>query len=158
MQVTLYPGESVQIEFANTDGQFEIHFDTSEHPNAIIVKETANLTPNRVGAGDAILYHDEFMVNEDEVSDDESEIASDEDDAEETPTGFFMDASGNVHCTAFVHCAILDAGWSPKDGSRQRKVQSLNSEDTVTGEYDFYRTLAELESVSGTKLTREIIA
>jgi hypothetical protein len=156
MNITLYPGESVQVDFSETDGQFEVHFSSKEHPNAIVVKETANITPTKIGAGDAVLYHDEFLRGDPE--DMEVSDGDDDDDAEETPTGFFMDKNNRIHCTAFVHCEVVDAGWDSKDGSRQWKAQTLDAQDTVTGEYDFYRTLEELESVSGTKMARTVIA
>ncbi len=60
MIVTLNPGDVLQVQFAETDGAFEIHFDSQQHPNAIIVKETDGLRGNILGEAATILYEERF--------------------------------------------------------------------------------------------------
>ena len=59
MKITLAPKEMLQVDFANTDGQFNIHFDTSDFPDAIVVDEVSGCTPNTVGHT-GVLYQDKF--------------------------------------------------------------------------------------------------
>ena len=58
--VTIKIGTAVRIEFADTDGGFEIHYDTAEHPGQLIVKETDGLPDSYERTG--ILYCEEFGV------------------------------------------------------------------------------------------------
>ena len=60
MIVTLKPKEALTIEFYECDGQYEIHFDTLEHPQRIVVKETANLAGSVKGKGFETLYEEHF--------------------------------------------------------------------------------------------------
>jgi len=150
-KITLYPGEQLQIEFAATDGQFEVHFATDEHPNALVLKETAGIAGNKIGHAFSIIYHDDFD------SDNVAEVAEEQ---KEKPVGFFMDACGKIQCTEFVHCRIVPANLNTVSGDLaypNEIVETLNSEDEVTGEFTLYRTLHELESVSGTTLAKKIL-
>jgi len=60
MKVTIKPGESVDIELEGTDGEFSVHFDTKEHPQAVVVKESAGLEGNVKGGANEILYEEIF--------------------------------------------------------------------------------------------------
>ncbi len=60
MIITLNPGEKLIVEFHESDGQFEIHFDSEEHKDAIVVKETAYLPGNVCGIGGETLYCEKF--------------------------------------------------------------------------------------------------
>lgn len=56
--ITIKAGTAVRIELDDTDGAFEIHYDTSEHRGQLVVKEADGLPDSydRVG----ILYCEEF--------------------------------------------------------------------------------------------------
>jgi hypothetical protein len=58
--IELKPGESLTVKLFETDGEFEIHYDTKEHPNALVVKETAGLPGSIKGDADSILYHEDW--------------------------------------------------------------------------------------------------
>lgn len=60
--IVLSHGESVSVQFEGTDGSFELHFDTTDHPNQIVVKETACLYGNVVGEGNSVLYQDDLSL------------------------------------------------------------------------------------------------
>ena len=73
MKITLAPKEMLQVDFANTDGQFNIHFDTVEYDSAIVVEEVSGCTPNLVGRT-GIIYHDSMSaVGEGELEGDEDD-------------------------------------------------------------------------------------
>lgn len=59
MKVILKPGDTLIIEFADSDGQFQIDFDSTEFPNQVIVRETAGM-PGNVVEGLGILHHEKF--------------------------------------------------------------------------------------------------
>lgn len=42
------------------DGEFEIHYDSPEHPGCLIIKETAGLPGNQLGKANSILYSEFF--------------------------------------------------------------------------------------------------
>lgn len=153
MHITLKPGEHIAIQFHQTDGEFEIHFDTPKHPKALVVEEVSQALTNVVG----VLLHEPLLYDDDTDDDDsDTPIGSHQNDPE--PVGFFMDAHNRIHCTAFVHCRVDDASWKSKSDNRKWVVETLNADDDVTGEFDFYATLEELESASGLKQARKIIA
>jgi hypothetical protein len=56
--VTLSPKDELIVQFNGTDGEFSIHFDTDEFPNAIVVEETGGY-PDSTGRQD-ILYKEDF--------------------------------------------------------------------------------------------------
>lgn len=58
--IIMHPGDVLKIQFMETDGEFEIHFDTDEHPNSLIVKETAGLPGSVMGAAESTLYHEQW--------------------------------------------------------------------------------------------------
>lgn len=64
--IVLQPGDKLTIRFSDTteridcDGCFEVHFDSKEHPDALVIKETEGLPGSEVGAANAILYHEKF--------------------------------------------------------------------------------------------------
>lgn len=60
-KILLKSGDYVAVGFADSDGGFEVHFDTANHPNAIILKETAGLPGNVKGGANEILYHEQFI-------------------------------------------------------------------------------------------------
>ena len=67
MRVLVQPGETLTIGFADEDGneqdgEFKLFFDTKEHPNAVILQETAGLPGSVCGNAGAILYHEQFGV------------------------------------------------------------------------------------------------
>lgn len=63
--VAVAPGCPVTINFVDengypVDGQFEIHFNTKEHPGQLLIKETADLPGSDVGAAGAVLYREVY--------------------------------------------------------------------------------------------------
>lgn len=64
MKIILSPGEDLQIEFADTDGQFTIAFDTVQFPRQIVVKETGGMDGNVIGIARAVLYRESFSDRE----------------------------------------------------------------------------------------------
>lgn len=65
MKIMIAPGETLKIGFLDengreSDGEFEVHFDTKEHPNSLLIKETAGLPGSILGGAEAILYHEYF--------------------------------------------------------------------------------------------------
>lgn len=60
MIVTLEPGDFVKIQFKDTDGEFQVHFDTEEHNCSIVVKETGGMPGNIIGDARTILHHEDF--------------------------------------------------------------------------------------------------
>lgn len=58
MILELSPKDELIIRFNGTDGEFTIHFDSEEFPNAIVVEETGGC-PDTTGRQD-ILYKEEF--------------------------------------------------------------------------------------------------
>jgi hypothetical protein len=156
MNITLKPGEHIAVQFDQTDGEFQIHFDTAEHPNQIVVKETGGISATTIGAALSVLYQDKlnggrYLPNDSDITDEEREASE---KLDKQPVGFFMDAHNRIHCTALVHCRVdLADGEEGPD----QIVSTLDSEDMTTGEYTFYRSLAELEAASGLKLARKIV-
>lgn len=68
MKVMIAPGETLTIGFLDEnghemDGEFQVHFDTEEHPSSLIIKETAGLPGSVLGEACAILYHEHFGVS-----------------------------------------------------------------------------------------------
>ncbi len=59
--LTLTTGDALVIEFAHTDGQFEIHFDSKEAPDQILIRETAGLDGNVVGKALQTMYKKVFV-------------------------------------------------------------------------------------------------
>lgn len=64
--ITLMPGEKVVIQFHESDGEFEIHFDTAGHPDAIVVKETGGFEGSVKGAALEIMHHEQFDTGDPE--------------------------------------------------------------------------------------------
>lgn len=60
--ITIKAGTAVCIEFADTDGSFEIHYDSPAHPGQLLVKETEGAHDSTGRKG--ILYCEEFEVVE----------------------------------------------------------------------------------------------
>lgn len=58
--IVIAPGDKLTIQLANCDGEFEVHFDTQEHPQQVVVKETAGLPGSEVGVALAVLYCEDF--------------------------------------------------------------------------------------------------
>ena len=58
--IVLAPGEKLTIQLAESDGEFEVHFDTSEHPRQVVIKETAGLPGSEIGDAMAVLYCEDF--------------------------------------------------------------------------------------------------
>lgn len=81
--VTLSPGEPLIILFAETDGEFHIHFDTEKYPNSVVVEEVAGLQGSVCGAANSVIYHDALLgVTDDAEVDDviEGVVEVDEED------------------------------------------------------------------------------
>lgn len=62
MIITLNPKDKLVVRFAGTDGEFEIHFDSAELPQQLIVRETAGISGNRAGVANSTLYHDDWTM------------------------------------------------------------------------------------------------
>jgi hypothetical protein len=60
MIITLNTSDKLVVHFAEVNGEFEIHFDTSEYPKQLVVRETAGFPGNRVGAASSLLYHEDW--------------------------------------------------------------------------------------------------
>lgn len=72
MIIRLRPGEKLTIGFADDDhnpedGEFEVHFDTVEHKDRIVVKETAHLPGSVKGGAGEILYEEHFTNPEEDA-------------------------------------------------------------------------------------------
>ena len=64
-KIMIAPGETLTIGFLDEegreiDGEFQVHFDTKEHPKSLLIKETAGLPGSILGSAEAILYHEYF--------------------------------------------------------------------------------------------------
>lgn len=66
--ITLAPNEKLTIQFAECDGEFEVHFDTAEHPKQIAIKETAGLPGSEIGGALEVLYRENFSEQVDGLS------------------------------------------------------------------------------------------
>jgi hypothetical protein len=62
MIITLNPKDKLVVRFEGTDGEFEIHFDSAELPQQLIVRETAGIGGNRTGVANSTLYHDDWTM------------------------------------------------------------------------------------------------
>lgn len=60
MIVKLEEGDMLKIKFKGADGEFEVHFDSSQHPDSLVVKETAGLDGNVCGGKWRTLYVEQF--------------------------------------------------------------------------------------------------
>lgn len=64
IKVKVERGDILIIEFydgdKDNDGQFEVHLDSSEFPNRLIIKESAGLSGNVKGLSNEILYEEKF--------------------------------------------------------------------------------------------------
>lgn len=65
IQVSIGCSEALRVHFHDSDGhpedgEFEIHYNTKEHPSSIIVRETAGLPGSVAGLGNEILYQETF--------------------------------------------------------------------------------------------------
>ncbi len=61
--IVLSPGDVLKVQFDESDGAFEVHFDTTEHPNSVVIKETGGFEGSICGAAEAILYHEDFSFD-----------------------------------------------------------------------------------------------
>ena len=64
MKIELKPGESIQIEFEETDGQFTVEFNET----SIIVKESAGLDGSIKGGANEVLYQENFGEEADNMT------------------------------------------------------------------------------------------
>jgi hypothetical protein len=64
MIVELSPNDELIVRFNGTDGEFSIHFDSEEFPNAIVVEETGGYSDDMGRRG--ILYREVF-IDEDSI-------------------------------------------------------------------------------------------
>lgn len=67
MKIMIAPGETLTIGLLDengheSDGEFQVHFDTVTHPQSLVIKETAGLPGSVLGEACAILYHEYFGV------------------------------------------------------------------------------------------------
>lgn len=132
-RIMMYPGETLLIGFADSDGEFAIHFDNASYPKQLVVRESDGLSGNVKGGANEILYHEDFGAS----ADDDSEV-------ETVPmrVGFFMDASGKVQCTALVSCFIRETA----DGFTVITLSEANGEESEeTGEFTFYESVDALD-------------
>lgn len=58
-------GEIVKIGFLNedgieTDGGFEVHYNSKEHPDSLLIKESEGLSGSVKGKANEILYQEDF--------------------------------------------------------------------------------------------------
>lgn len=60
MIINLLPGDELVVQFAETDGEVRVHFDSKIYPNAIVVEETADL-PDDMGRR-GVLYRETFKA------------------------------------------------------------------------------------------------
>lgn len=58
IKIVIPQKSAITVEFEGVDGQFQIHFDSPQHPNEIMVAETAGLPGNIKGNG--TLYIERF--------------------------------------------------------------------------------------------------
>lgn len=64
--ITVPERGAVRITFAESDGAFEVHFNTTEHWNQIFVKETDGMPGSLKGRANELLYIEDFgYVNAD---------------------------------------------------------------------------------------------
>lgn len=50
MIINIEPGEVLKVQFIRANSELEIHFDTDDYPNDIVVKET------RQGLDDGVIF------------------------------------------------------------------------------------------------------
>lgn len=62
MKIVLSPGDKLEIGLADTDGAFEVHYDTAEHPKSFLIKETDFLSGNVIGKAGSVLYQEDFKL------------------------------------------------------------------------------------------------
>lgn len=60
VEITLFQGQAIRILLADSDGEFEVHYGTTQHPEALVIKETAGLPGSHIGEAFGILYREEF--------------------------------------------------------------------------------------------------
>lgn len=154
-KVILYQGDTLVVQFADTDGEFTIDFDTQTYPGQLVLRESDGLPGNVAGAASAILYHEDFRKGIDP-----NDVAIDEHDDGmiQQPVGFFMDASGKIHCTALVSCIVRILPGGKMVVATLADPDGRESEET--GEFTFYPTVEALEAAlnaSGVHLQRPAI-
>jgi hypothetical protein len=60
MEIRIKQGEKFRFVTDDSDGEFEVHYNTEEHPDSFVIKEVAGLPGNKIGAANAILYQEDF--------------------------------------------------------------------------------------------------
>jgi hypothetical protein len=68
LEIVLRSHQAIKITFHETDGEFQIHYDTKEHPGSLVVKETSGCEGSVKGDASAILYQDDFISEEEELN------------------------------------------------------------------------------------------
>jgi len=58
MIIELSPDDVLTVRFKDTDGEFQIHFDSEKHPETVTVEETSNFPDDKNRTG--ILYQESF--------------------------------------------------------------------------------------------------
>lgn len=60
MTIVIKPGETLFVEFQDTDGQFRVDFDSDEYPDRITVRETAGFEGSVTGKANELFYEEHF--------------------------------------------------------------------------------------------------
>lgn len=143
----MYQGETLIVQFADTDGEFTIDFDSRAYPNQLVVRESDGIKGNKVGTANAILYHEEFGLHVDPDDQPDEALSATPATTPATTPGFFVCSAGVLRHTERVHCTITE-----KNG--ERTVSTLDHEGFTTGEYTYYPSVAAVEAALGKKFPR----
>jgi hypothetical protein len=135
--ITLNSGESISVALADTDGEFQIHYDTAEYPKQLVVKECAGLPGSVKGGANEVMYHEDWRSFKPPVDEAEEQLV----DAQHH--GWFCDAQGEVRHTDLVKCLVRELPGG------ERLVITLDHHGLESGEFTFYESLAELDSTIG---------
>jgi hypothetical protein len=120
--VTLKPGQALRVELFETDGAFEIHYDTPDHKGCLVVKEAEGLPDSYERVG--ILYCEEFGR---EVAEDcAAELALNETDAEGGPADDLYEAAEQPFTYAIYSSSRKK--WFSKEGPRWLDTRDVTCE------------------------------
>ena len=63
MIIELQQGDVLTIQIHDSDGEFEIHYNSERHPDSLLIKETGGMSGNIIGEANEIIYYENFSEN-----------------------------------------------------------------------------------------------